>query len=238
MPDFPTTRRTPAPVPPKQPKQKGPPPGLQPPGALLDRVARDLGTFASTTVTTVTTSGPQVIPPAKQPGTGAPSGLAPGSIVTKDLPFQATHPDVMAIYCSDGRFTEAVEQLVATLRRTGKAGQAVTDRAGVDTLTMPGGPGLLDSWTAHANHSSAVRESAAFLAKAHQIRHVILVAHEGCGHYKTRFPDMIPADRKERQIADLRSATEFFLQLDSQIDVGAFYATVQAGTTIVFVPVK
>jgi len=45
--------------------------------------------------------------------------------------FRPSHPSALAVYCSDGRFTRAVEQLLES-----------KGCARVDTLTMPGGPAL------------------------------------------------------------------------------------------------
>ena len=42
--------------------------------------------------------------------------------------FEATHPEALAVYCSDGRFTDAVEELLHHLGYTR-----------LDTLTLPGG---------------------------------------------------------------------------------------------------
>ena len=48
------------------------------------------------------------------------------------VPFDASHPKALAIYCSDGRFTSAVEVLLEAVGH---------DR--LDTMTLPGGPALL-----------------------------------------------------------------------------------------------
>ena len=52
-------------------------------------------------------------------------------------PYEPRHPKALAVYCSDGRFTQAVEELCHHL-----------GHERLDTLTMPGGPALLNPWTA------------------------------------------------------------------------------------------
>jgi hypothetical protein len=142
------------------------------------------------------------------------------------LPFREDYPEVLAIYCSDGRFTEAVEKLVVTKE---KLGLFDTEDSRVDTLTIPGGPGLIDAWTAHYGHSVTVRDSSLFLIKAHNIKFVVLVAHEGCGHYRSRFPSHTPDAIKDRQLQDLLHARAFFNSMTPEVKVACFYATVVKG---------
>jgi hypothetical protein len=52
-------------------------------------------------------------------------------------PYDRTHPAALAIYCSDGRFTRAVERLLKSL-----------GHSRLDTMTLPGGPALLNPWPA------------------------------------------------------------------------------------------
>lgn len=65
----------------------------------------------------------------------------PGFVAS--APFSEEHPKALAVYCSDGRFTEAVEDLLAS----------VGNRR-IDTLTIPGGAALLHFWSA----ASSARE--------------------------------------------------------------------------------
>src|SRR5215217_6894713 len=96
-------------------------------------------------------------------------------------PYSASYPTALAIYCSDGRFTEAVEELLHHL-----------GHKRLDTLTLPGGPGLLNPWAASVLEAGQVMRSAQMLIKNHGITEVVLLAHAGCGHYKLRFPRQSP----------------------------------------------
>jgi hypothetical protein len=112
-------------------------------------------------------------------------------------PFSASYPTALAIYCSDGRFTEAVEELLHHL-----------GHKRLDTLTLPGGPGLLNPWAASVLEAGQVMRSAQMLIKNHGITEVVLLAHAGCGHYKLRFPGQSAEEIKKVQIADLAIAAK------------------------------
>src|SRR4051812_27814890 len=104
-------------------------------------------------------------------------------------PFDAKHPDALAMYCSDGRFTEAIEELLHGL-----------GHARLDTLTIPGGPALLDLTSSNLGAVDVMREAATFLIRGHQIKRVVLLGHDGCGYYKARFPYESPESMKRRQL--------------------------------------
>jgi hypothetical protein len=124
------------------------------------------------------------------------------STFVAQVPFNAGYPTALAIYCSDGRFTEAVEELLHHL-----------GHKRLDTLTLPGGPGLLNPWASSVLESQHVLRSAQMLIKNHGITEIVLLAHAGCGHYKLTCPGLSAADMKKRQIADLALAAE---ALDSE----------------------
>jgi hypothetical protein len=112
--------------------------------------------------------------------------------------FKANYPNALAIYCSDGRFTEAVEELLHHL-----------GHQRLDTLTLPGGPGLLNPWASGSVlESQHVKNAAEMLIKNHGITEVVLLAHAGCGHYKLRYPHKSAAEIKSCQIEDLAIAAE------------------------------
>jgi hypothetical protein len=135
-----------------------------------------------------------------------------------DVAYDASHPDALALYCSDGRFTEAVEELLHSL-----------GHARLDTLTMPGGPGLFNLWIAGTVDSTAVAGSAKFLIVAHQIKRVIVIAHEGCGYYRKHLGGRSTSDIKKQQEDDLRLAARTLESSRSGLRVDAYYARVADG---------
>src|SRR5687767_387005 len=94
-----------------------------------------------------------------------------------DARYHDDHPTALAMYCSDGRFTRGVEELVLHLG---------FDR--LDTLTIPGGPALLDASSATHADVEMIRRSTSFLIGGHHIKEIVLIAHDGCGYYRHRYP--------------------------------------------------
>jgi hypothetical protein len=132
--------------------------------------------------------------------------------------FDSSYPRALAIYCSDGRFTNAVEELLHW-----------RGHARLDTLTVPGGPALFNTWLAGMSQSSAVVESSGFLIESHGIREVILIAHEGCGYYRKRY-DGVGADQvRAHQEDDLRRAARVLKEAHPSIEVVLYRASVGDG---------
>ncbi len=140
-------------------------------------------------------------------------------------PYAATHPKALAIYCSDGRFTEAVEDLARHL-----------GHARLDTITLPGGPGLLNLLTSGFVDLDAMTRATTFLIRGHAIEHVLLVAHEACGHYRHRNPALSVDALRAVQLADLALAGEALASAHPKVRLDLFFARPQAGK-IAFEPV-
>ena len=141
-------------------------------------------------------------------------------------PYDAAHPRALALYCSDGRFTSAVEELLRTLGH---------DR--LDTLTLPGGPALLVSTIAQVAEHQAVRKASAFLIRGHALTHAVLLAHEGCGFYRNRMPRDAADVIARRQVTDLRAAAAELLREHKSLDVRLYFASV-AGERVTFTAVS
>ena len=147
------------------------------------------------------------------------------SITTKG-PFEASYPDALAVYCSDGRFTAAVDELLAHL-----------GHPRLDTLTIPGGPGLLNHKTSGYSDCDTFSRSAEFLIREHTITTVVLLAHAGCGFYGRKFPDLSADQIRTRQLDDLRLAERELLATHPRLRVEAFIA-VPSGDHVRFDPVE
>lgn len=114
------------------------------------------------------------------------------------VPYDAKHPHALAMYCSDGRFTGAVEELLHGL-----------GHARLDTLTIPGGPALLDLTSSTLGAVDVMRDAATFLIRGHGITHAVLLGHDGCGYYKSRYTYDSPEAMRRRQLNDLRQAARW-----------------------------
>lgn len=137
---------------------------------------------------------------------------AVSGIVSKSA-FVPEHPDALARYCSDGRFTRAVEELLAQLGH---------DR--LDVLRLPGGPALLDLTSTRVAMAEVVREAASFLITSHAIRIVVLMSHDGCGYYRARFPLESPESMRRRQTTDLVAAARWLANTHPGLAVSMFHA--------------
>ena len=127
--------------------------------------------------------------------------------------FDKKHPQALAIYCSDGRFTDAVEELVHGLGHTR-----------LDVLTLPGGPALLDLGSASFSALEAMRTSASFLIRGHGIKTVTLIAHDGCGYYKERYRFESPEEIVKQQKDDLRTAAVWLSGSHPDVTITLYFA--------------
>ena len=134
------------------------------------------------------------------------------------VPYDASHPSALALYCSDGRFTEAVEELFKSL-----------GHMRLDTLTMPGGPGLFNVWIAGMGDSTAISGGARFLIESHQIRRVLLIAHEGCGFYRKHLGGQTQEQIRAQQEDDLRVAARGLETARGGLRLDLYYATIAEG---------
>jgi hypothetical protein len=167
--------------------------------------------------------GDQAAPAASE----APQEAAPasGTFVSR-VPYEHTHPRVLAVYCSDGRFTDAVEDLAQHL-----------GHERIDTLTIPGGPGMLNRWVADYMASEFVTHSARFLIAGHHITEVLLLAHAGCGYYQSRHGGLGPEFIAHQQLEDLRFAARELKQAHPGLTVHLYFVRPH-GTRIHFEPVS
>jgi carbonic anhydrase len=139
-------------------------------------------------------------------------------VSANSIPFDASHPKALAMYCSDGRFTRAVEAL---LRGIG--------HQRLDTMTLPGGPALLCTSAANLSEVDTFSRAAHFLIEAHEIAEVVLVAHQGCGYYRNRY-SRLPAPQIERlQLEHLGAATKVLQRRHPELVVRRYYARVDGG---------
>jgi hypothetical protein len=135
------------------------------------------------------------------------------------IPFDERHPHALAIYCSDGRFTDAVELLVKSIGH---------DR--LDTMTLPGGPALLCTAGAGLAEVDTVTRAAHFLIEGHAIAEVVLVAHQGCGYYRNRHAHLGASALEKMQLEHLAAAATSLLRRQPRLAVRRYYARVAEGS--------
>src|SRR4051812_47464075 len=147
----------------------------------------------------------------------ADAGIDPGHVAAHDgyvssIPFEAERVGAAAVYCADGRFGDQMDEFL-------HLGLGLPR---YDRVAVPGGAACL------ADHLLAMRERGAlerqlrFLIEAHDLRQVVLIAHQDCGFYKTvrwRSPTL-----EQQQAADLSLAAGRIRSYARGLEVEAYIA--------------
>jgi hypothetical protein len=141
-------------------------------------------------------------------------------------PFEGERVHAVAIYCSDGRYGDAIDEFLH--RHLGLPNY--------DRLTIPGGP----AWLTYRSSSGLlqqgmVRDQLDFLVEAHQLRRAILIAHYGCAYYLRRHHRggaWVPGDADSvlpTQLLDLRDATQTLRNWHPSLQVESYLARAVEG---------
>src|SRR5687768_6744688 len=133
-----------------------------------------------------------------------------------DVPFEAERIGAAAVYCSDGRYGDQIDEFLH--RGLGLPRY--------DRVAVPGGAASL------ADHMVAMRERAAlerqvrFLVDAHQLERVVLIAHQDCAFYRLV---RIRGSLEQQQVDDLARAADRIRAFAPALAVDAFFALKMAG---------
>lgn len=130
--------------------------------------------------------------------------------------------DAVAVYCSDGRFGEQVDDLL----------QQGLSLPRYDRLAVPGGPACLADHFATYRDAEVMLSNLRFLVEAHELQRVVLIAHEGCAFYTHRLK-IPPMQLHQQQQEDMAKAVEKTRGLAHRITVDAYYAH-RRGDGVVF----
>ena len=144
------------------------------------------------------------------------------------VPWSKQRPDTLVIHCSDHRYQRQFDELVEK-----HLGCTEFDR-----LVVPGGPHFLMAASALPKFEWAGRRWLKYLVKNHQIRTLILIAHDDCGWYKdiSVGPFTIPLLR-ERQLADLRKMPHAISENLPDVAVHLYFARPNEAGVVEFVEV-
>lgn len=146
----------------------------------------------------------------------------PGMGLTRsDKPYESTlHYDAArvhaaAIYCSDGRVGEHFDDFL----------QRGLGLPRYDRVALPGGPACLAGHPqAHCEEQGVVDELK-FLVEAHQLRRVVLIAHQACAFYVARLTlegrrvelvqraDLVRAAAMVRRVTRIEHVEGYFARL-------------------------
>ena len=90
------------------------------------------------------------------------------------LPFEHERIGAAAVYCSDGRYGEQMDDFLHTHLRLPH----------YDRVAMPGGCAALASHFVTMREEMALDRQLRFLIASHKLHTVVLIAHQDCGYYK------------------------------------------------------
>jgi hypothetical protein len=134
------------------------------------------------------------------------------AVYVSGTPFDENRVRAAAVYCSDGRFGEQMDEFLHQglwLPR-------------YDRMAVPGGAACL------AGHANAYREKTAlerqlsFLIEEHGLRRVVLIAHDGCAFYKTIW--LGGRSVEQQQAADLQRAAGQIRLWNAGVEIEAYFA--------------
>jgi hypothetical protein len=123
------------------------------------------------------------------------AGRSPSPSYVSALPYEAARVFAAAVYCSDGRIGDHVDDFL-------HHGLGLPR---YDRVACPGGPVALSGRFQAFWDARGVEEQLRFLAQVHDVRTVVLIAHAQCAYYLKRLA--IAADRLDaEQREDLHKA--------------------------------
>ncbi len=139
-------------------------------------------------------------------------------------PYEQARIHAAAIYCSDGRVGEQIDEFLH--RGLGLPRY--------DRLAVPGGPACLSGSLVSFLEGRGLEDALRFLIRVHDLRRVVLIAHEGCAYYRERLgiPD---SSLLAEQGQDLQKARRAVRNVHEGIAVDTFFARMQ-GARIRFEP--
>jgi hypothetical protein len=129
------------------------------------------------------------------------------------VPYEGARIYAAALYCSDGRVGDHIDDFL-------HHGLGLPR---YDRIACPGGPvALADRFQAFWD-ARGIEEQIRFLTQVHDVKIVVLIAHEACAYYARRLS--IPAARIElEQKIDLEAATKTVQRLAPSVSVKRYMA--------------
>jgi len=134
---------------------------------------------------------------------------------TSSIPFRPARIPAVAIYCSDGRFGEHIDDFLIR-------GLGLPD---CDRIALPGGPACLADRHETKLDDHGVVDNVRFLIEAHGLDRVILIAHHDCGFYALRL-GVAAEEMGALQRADLQRAAAYVRAHTGVSRVEAFFARI------------
>lgn len=147
--------------------------------------------------------------------------LAPAmqSLYSSTVPFEEQRVHAVAIYCSDGRYGDPVDEFL----------HHHLGLPNYDRMTIPGGPAWLGfRGAASLSQYGLVRDQIDFLVQVHRLRRAVLIAHYGCAYYARHYVGDADA-LLPTQLQDLRDAANTLKTWYPSLKVEAYVARAAQG---------
>ena len=131
---------------------------------------------------------------------------------TSPTPFDAERIGAAAVYCSDGRYGDQMDEFL----------HRALGLPRYDRVAAPGGPACI------AGHAQAIRDQGAmekqlrFLITAHELTRVVFIAHQDCGFYKQL--KLWGKTVEEQQRADMAKSAQLVRTFAPDLTVEAYFA--------------
>jgi len=138
------------------------------------------------------------------------------------LGYEQARIGAAAIYCSDGRVGSHFDDFLHNGLRLPR----------YDRVALPGGPACLAGHAQTRVEERCVGLELNFLVEVHQLRRLVLIAHQGCAFYAQRL-GLAPEQIEAAQHADLARAAEHVRSLTGIDDIQAYFARI-AGARLRF----
>lgn len=139
----------------------------------------------------------------------------PNPPVTYECPvsFNSQRVQAAAVYCSDGRYGEQFDDLLHNALGLPR----------YDRLAVPGGAACLARHFKTFREEEGVTEQLRFLIEVHELKRIVLVAHQDCGFYLERLR-VSPLQLESQQRDDMRKAVQRVRSLGWNLAVDAWFA--------------
>jgi len=128
------------------------------------------------------------------------------------LPFDEQRVGAAAIYCSDGRFGEQMDEFLHN-----GLGLPRYDR-----VAVPGGAACLGGHLMVYHEAQALDRQLSFLITSHELTRIVMIAHDNCGFYKGLWLSEMSIEKQ--QALDLQKAAEQIRSHHPKVQVESYLA--------------
>ncbi len=138
-------------------------------------------------------------------------------LYASQTPFDAQRIGAAAVYCSDGRFGEQMDEFLHKGLRLPR----------YDRVAVPGGAACLAGHTCAYHQKHALDRQLDFLIREHGLSRIVLIAHEGCAFYRDLWLGL--RTMEEQQACDLEKAATQILASNPKVEIEMYFARKVSG---------